>query len=669
LTIKYATILIPKHEKTSFLYSVSDKFSFKEGDVVEIELRKTKIWGIIERFHDEKPECVEEKAIKPVLGKIISSPLFSDKIETEFLKWMSQYYIYPFQKIVRQIFSPLINQKNELNGDSDPVKHLSSILNAGDPEPVELNECQKKAVNSIKERWKSKDYSPTLVYGVTGSGKSEVFAELCRDVIASGKQVLYLVPEIGLTSQAVKHLIKRVGYPGIVLHSFMTPKKRFSSIYCAMHNKAGLIVGTRSSILYPFIKPGLIIIDEEHDQSYKNLEVPYYNARDAAVMKGFLMKIPIILGSATPSSDSWLNVVNGKYKMEILSQRANRKPLPEIKQFPFKGELHIPYELIEKISDSIKNKDQTLFFLNRRGFATFPYCPECKETVKCPNCKTALVYHKRKDRLFCHHCSYNIRTNNCEKCNGVSLEYTGIGVEKLKEALEQYFPSSEIVAFDKDSLNSPASFEKAVKEITSGKHDIIVGTVMVSKGHNFPKLKNVVIKHADFLLSFKDTRAAEKCFQIITQVAGRAGRFSSEGEVWAEALSPEHYIWQYLPKHDYPGFMEEELSWRKQLSLPPYTRMTIIRIIGINEEKVRKGAEIIYDFLCQSVDIREFDETEIYPPEEPPLSKVRNRFRMNITIVSQKSSKGQKHLYKLLNSIPELKGINMLFDIDATNET
>jgi primosomal protein N' (replication factor Y) (superfamily II helicase) len=665
----FARVLIPKHENMTFIYSVQNPASIKIGDVVEVELRNYKIWGVIESFTKELPEGVAEKSIKPVLGKIIGTSLFSNKKHTDFLKWFSNYYHYSLNKTVKQVLSPLINKKNELYGSSDPMKHLTSVIRCDGVEKVVLNKDQKKAVESIKSRWCQKNFVPTLVYGVTGSGKSEVFAELSREVIKSGKQVLYLVPEIGLTNQALVHLIKRVGYSGVVLHSFMTPKKRFASLYSAMHRQAGLVVGTRSSLLYPFIDPGLIIVDEEHDTSYKNFESPYYHARDAAVMKASFLNIPILLGSATPSSDSWLNVLNGKYQMESLPERANKKPLPEVKQFEFKGELYIPSNLIDFIRNSIDNKEQTLFFLNRRGFATFPVCPECSEPAKCPNCSTALVYHKKKKRLICHHCSFNRGIEKCDNCGNSGFEFEGIGIEKLKEALEQYFPEAEIVSFDKDSLNTPALFEKAVKSISDGKNDIIVGTVMISKGHNFQKLKNVIIKHADYLLSFKDTRAAEKCFQIIAQVAGRAGRFDESGVVWAEALSPEHYIWKYVATHDYPGFMREELSWRKQLMLPPYTRMTIIRIVGLSETKARKNTKEIYDNILDFIEEHKMDEIIVYPPEEPPLSKVRNKFRMNITVVSPKTNRGQKMLHGLLESVSSPLGTNVMFDIDAVNET
>ncbi len=665
----YANVLIPRHENMTFIYSVPRFLELKEGDVVEIELRKVKIWGLVESFSDKLPEGVKEKSIKPVLGKIIETSIFSSPPQTTFLKWVAEYYRYPFNKIVKQVFSPLINSKNELCGESDPMKHLSSVVKYNGIEKIDLNKDQKKAIDSIKSRWAEKNFVPTLVYGVTGSGKSEVFAELSREVIKSGRQVLYLVPEIGLTNQAMIHLIKRVGYSGVILHSFMSPKKRFSSLYSAMHRQAGLIVGTRSSILYPFIEPGLIIVDEEHDSSYKNFEAPYYHARDAAIMKASLLNIPVILGSATPSSDSWLNVLNGKYQIETLPQRANGKPLPEIKQFKFKGELYIPSNLVDFIRNSVKKNEQTLFFLNRRGFATFPVCSECNEPVTCPNCSTALVFHKKKNRLVCHHCSFNKATEICDNCKNEGLQFEGIGIEKLKEALEQYFPGTEILSFDKDSLSTPSLFEKAVKSISDGKQHIIVGTVMISKGHNFPDLRNVVIKHADYLLSFRDARAAEKCFQIITQVAGRAGRFDESGSVWAETLSPEHYIWKYVPTHDYPGFMKEELSWRKQLMLPPYTRMTIVKIVGSAEKKVKEDALSVYERFEQIREKKNIENIVIYPPEEPPLSKVRNKFRMNITIISPKTVKGQKNLHLFLDSVPCLKGSSILYDIDAINET
>ena len=662
---KYALVLIPRPDISPLIYSIPDHLDLKIGDAVEIELRKAATWGVVQSFCDDLLENIKENSIKQIAGKIVSSPLFRDKKKTDFLKWLSQYYIYPFPKIVKQIFSPLISSSNTLFGNSDPLSHICTDEIAEISST--LNNDQKKVVRSIKERWSRKDLSPTLVYGVTGSGKSEIFASLCREVISSGRQVLYLVPEIGLTSGALDHLINRIGKNGVVLHSFMTKKKRFSSIYQAMHGKADIIVGTRSAVTYPFFNIGLIVVDEEHDGSYKNFEPPYYHARDAAVMKASILNIPIVLGSATPSSDSWHNCSTGKYNLEILTQRANKQPLPEIKSFPFKGDLYLPSNLILKVSESIRKKEQSLFFLNRRGFATFAICPECNETQKCPDCNTALVYHKKKGKLLCHHCNFGKNSFSCSECGHSKLNFEGMGIEKLVEALNEFFPDAGIISFDKDSLRNIRQFDRAVKEISENRHSIITGTVMISKGHNFPNLKNVIIKYADYLLSFKETRAAEKCFQTITQVAGRAGRFNVEGEIWAEALYPDHYIWKHLKTHDYPAFIREELSWRERLGLPPYTKMTILRISGKDEKKVDETAQKIFRKIETAVS--KIDSIKVFPPEEPPLSRIKSRIRKNITIISPKTASANTYLNDLLLSLSIPSSIALTFDIDAVNET
>ena len=486
-------------------------------------------------------------------------------------------------------------------------------------------------------------------------------------MIKKGKQILYLVPEIGLTTKTLQHLAGRIGAPGVILHSSFTRKKRFSALYCAINKHASIIVGTRSAVLYPFFDIGLIVIDEEHDGSYKNFEPPYYHARDVAVMKAAAMKIPVVMGSATPSSDSWLNAANGKYHLEIIKERANSKPLPKIETFAYRGDLYIPSDLVDIVSDSLKNGEQSLFFLNRRGFATIARCSDCNEIVKCPNCKTALIYHKKKEKLVCHHCGFSLSPEKCGKCGG-KLVFEGIGVEKLFEAIESYFPGAKALSFDKDSLGTAALFDKALKDISEEKFQLIVGTVMISKGHNFPKLRNVVIKFADYLLGFRDPRASEKCFQQITQVAGRAGRFGVEGRVFAETIYPDHYIWNYVKNNDYEGFINEELSWRGQLGLPPFTRMITVRISGNDEEKTDKFADKCFEIINDFVESSSFEDVLVYPPAEPMLSKVQNRFRKNISITFPKNAKVAASIKKCLWKMEKMSGIAVTFDVDPISE-
>ena len=358
---KFALVSILRPGVSSLFYKNPEFLNCKKGDCVEIELRNTKIWGIIEDFSDNIPDGFDGEKIKPVLGRICSSPVFADRSETSFLKWVADYYIYPFSKLLKQIFVPLIGSDNALIGENDLEKHKKALCVAGNMPEVNLNDAQKKVAGSIVSRWETGDFKPVLLYGVTGSGKSEIFAELCREVIRKGKQVLYLVPEIGLTTRALRHIVGRVGETGVVLHSSITRKKRFSAVFCAMNRAASVIVGTRSAVLYPFFDIGLIVVDEEHDGSYKNFEPPYYNARDVAVMKAAALNVPVVLGSATPSSDSWHNAVSGKYHLEIIKERANTKPLPEIETFSYKGDMYLPSALVDTVSESL-----------RRTVAVFP---------------------------------------------------------------------------------------------------------------------------------------------------------------------------------------------------------------------------------------------------------------------------------------------------------
>lgn len=664
---RVASVVLPRPRLGELSYFIPEGLEISVGDCVEIELRKLRVWGIVKDISETVPDELEGVGLKPVLTKIWSTPVFSNRAETSFLEWLSEYYIYPFPKLLKQIFGVLVSSKNRLAGDFSSEKHLELLRRVENPEKVELNPAQRRVVESVRSRWESGDFKPVLLYGVTGSGKSEVFAELCREIVRRGKQILYIVPEIGLTSNVLEHLISRIGVDGVVLHSSISGKKRFSSLVCAINGDAKVIVATRSAVLYPFFNLGLIVIDEEHDSSLKNMEQPYYHARDAAVVKAGGLKIPVIMGSATPSSDSWYNANCGKYYLETLTERANMRELPPIEKFPYRGDLYIPSKLVELVKNIQAEGGQTLFFLNRRGFATLARCEVCSKILKCPNCDTALIYHKKKDRLQCHHCGYTLKEKRCPECGEVPV-LEGIGIEKLYEAIGEYFPDSKILSFDRDTLGNVASLDAAVKSIAGNECQIIVGTMLISKGHNFKNLRCVVIKFADYLLGFSEQRAAERCFQLITQVAGRAGRFDAGGLVFAETLYPEHYIWKYIENYDYTGFMEEELGWRESLGLPPFTRSIIVKVSGANSEKVTRTADEYYQYVLDFVEKCAAKGVFVFPPSEPPLAKLQNRFRVNISITLPKNSKFGKALKRLLSELPARSRITVTFDVDSLSE-
>ncbi len=666
MTDLFARVLIPRPELDSLTYRIPEELEIEIGDMVEVTLLNKKTWGIVEQTGKTLPSELKDVKLKPVARKIMETPIFKDPLQTRFLKWISDYYIYPFQKIVKQIYTPFLSKVLNLPKRGVVLEDLNSELGF-EKETVTLTAQQKSAVDEISSRWKSGNNRPVLLFGVTGSGKSEVYSALCKEIFDKEKQVLFLVPEVSLTAGSLKHLEKRIGERGILMHSYMSRKERFEAFSLAREKKRRFIIGTRSSLLYPLPDVGLIIVDEEHDTSYKNMEPPFYNARDAAVMKGHLMKIPVVLGSATPSSESYHNAETGKYHMVKLTERANKKPLPRIRLFEYKGDRYIPSKLIEEIHKSIDKEEQTLFFLNRRGFATISICRQCEELDLCPNCEVALTYHKKRGRLVCHHCGFSRDPGPCVKCGSDSMELQGMGIEKLHDSIKEFFPLAKTVSVDRDTLKSDDDLAKALDQIREGNQDLIVGTVMISKGHNFPKLKNVVVKFADYLLNFSDYRAAEKCFQIVTQVAGRAGRFESEGKVYAEVSKKDHYIWQYLIDQDYEGFIEEELSWRKRLMLPPFRHLISARISGRNEEKVERKAKELYSFLSEHLAALDDLETMVFPPVVPPLHRLHNRYRYIVTIHTSSVGRIAAVIRHFLKNSRRSRELAITFDVDAVS--
>lgn len=654
---RFVRLVIPRPGIEELYYRLDAGMDASPGSLVEIDLRNETIWAVVREIAATLPDDLRDLACRPVRRVIGDTPLFHDPRETRFLQWLADYYLYPFPKLVKQIVAPFISPRRTLPRPLAPVAPCDTP-----PCTATLDDDQRRVATAIRERWRTDDRRPVLLYGVTGSGKSEVFADLCRTVFDSGGQVLYLVPEVGLTPGTITHLESRLGERAVIAHSYLSPKKRFDAFSRACRGEAKLIVGTRSALLYPLPKVGLIIVDEEHDPSYKNMEPPYYHARDAAVMKAKLLDIPVILGSATPSSESWHNAERGKYHLERLPRRANRRPLPAVRIFPYRGDTYLPSELLDAVRDGVARREQALFFVNRRGFSTIAVCRSCEAIQKCPRCEVALVYHKKKGRLLCHHCNFSIAPDHCAACAGIDLSLEGIGIERFTETLRGLFPGASIVSIDRDSVPDETALAAELAKIEDGTHDIVAGTVMISKGHNFPALRWVVIKHADFLLSLADYRAAERCFQVVTQVAGRAGRFDIPGEVWAESQKPEHYLWRHLPDYDFEGFIEEELSWRRALMLPPFSRMAVLKVVASSEKGADETAGALYDDLRTMTADR---KVRILPPAAPPLQRIHNRYRRHIVLSAASLRPLAPLLANLIARHGRRRGTTVTCDMDA----
>jgi primosomal protein N' (replication factor Y) len=449
--------------------------------------------------------------------------------------------------------------------------------------------------------------SAFLLHGVTGSGKTEVYLQSIAHTLALGRGAIVLVPEISLTPQTVERFKARFSHGTLqtqvaVLHSHLSAGERHDEWHKVRQGRARIVIGARSAIFAPVEPLGLIIVDEEHEHSYKQEESPRYHARDVAVVRGQMEGAVVVLGSATPSMESFCNVRRGKYELLELPHRADDKKMPLVRVVDMRhvarkekgGPPIFSPELREGILQRLEKKEQVMLFLNRRGYSTSLICPQCGYVAECPNCSVSLTYHRRAQRLLCHICAFaSVAPTACpeSKCRNPSIRYSGLGTERVEEALTKLFPRARVQRMDSDLMQRKDDYRRVLGDFKTGKIDILVGTQMIAKGLHFENVTLVGVIHADLSLHIPDFRAGERTFQLLTQVAGRAGRGDVEGEVFVQSFTPFHPAIQYARRHDYNGFYDQEIEYREQLKYPPSTRVALLTLRGRNEDKVKRSAE------------------------------------------------------------------------------
>ena len=503
-----------------------------------------------------------------------------------------------------------------------------------------LTDEQALASQKIESSLNSRKFKIFLLYGVTGSGKTIVYMQAIKQVMKAGKSALVLIPEISLTPQAVSRYKAVFGDKVAVLHSRMSPGERFDTWRRIRKGELDIVLGPRSAVFAPLKNLGLIIVDEEHDSSFKQTDpAPRYNARDVAVMRGKLNNAVVILGSATPSFESLYNGLNGKYEILKLEKRVEKTPLPAVvlvdqKKFASDKETRIISPLLrEKIEHRLKLNQQVILLQNRRGYSPFLMCSECGHIERCKNCDITLTFHKSTSTVECHYCGYKQPApDTCPKCGNASFSYSGAGTEQIEEELQKLFPDVRTLRMDFDTTRRKNAYSKIIRDFMNHKADILLGTQMVAKGHDFPKVSLVGIISADTGLHFPDFRAGEKTFQLLAQAAGRAGRRNTQGEVIIQTMTPEHPVLSFVLTHNFDKFYKWDIRNRQGLNYPPFGRIILINFSGIKQQEVLSAAEFLKKFLAREKGIT------ILGPALSPISRIKNRYRFQIIIKSSKKT-------------------------------
>lgn len=529
------------------------------------------------------------------------------------------------------------------------------------------NAEQQAAIDAITGAIGKKTFSPFLLYGVTGSGKTLVYLKILEEIVKAGKKAVILAPEIALTPWPAAYLIEK--FPGhvAIAHSGLSEGERLDEWRRILKGEADIVVGARSALFSPIKDLGLIIVDEEHETSYKQDDGVRYNARDAALMLGKYLGITVVLGSATPSVETFYNAKTGKLTPLYLRKRVEDRALPSIELMDMKGKKGTV--LSERLKDlllkTLNDGHQALLFLNRRGFSNTLLCKDCGYSFSCLNCSVTLTMHKRKKALKCHYCDMSMELpDHCPGCSGVNLAHPGVGTEKVEEEIRELFPGVRAGRMDRDTTTKKGSAKKIIDAVEDRKVDVLIGTQMVSKGHHFPGITLVGVVSGDTSLNIPDFRSSERTFQMITQAAGRAGRGEVPGTVVIQTLNTSHFCFKNAVTHDYEGFYNEEIIDREELGYPPFTRLCNLRLEGTGEDSVASAADTLKKTALKLLDRK--DSITLLGPAPAILAKIKNRYRWQMLVKGADVKSLHRFIHAVKHSFESqrLKGISLSVDMD-----
>ncbi|MCB0405507.1 MAG: primosomal protein N' [Bdellovibrionales bacterium] len=658
-------VAVPFRVPKLFDYKIADADADRvvPGSLVQVPFGSRLTHAFVLGFSETS--TISDTKLKSVEAVLNESPVFDEKM-LEFLRWVSAYYCHPLGETIATAVpkdSWRVRKRKTRAITSDPTAGLRPAHS----ERFELTPEQKQVLDEMDRHGHEKPY---LLFGVTGSGKTEVYMNAIERFLNTDQSAIVLAPEISLTPQLVGRFSDRFPGQTAVLHSHLSPAERQREWKRAASGEARIVVGARSAVFAPVKNLALIIVDEEQEASFKQEDSLRYNARDIAVVRAKICGARVVLGSATPSLESYTNAKNEKFHLLTLKKRVLDRPLPQCQFVDIKNndqlvDSHTPWfskPLFAKIQDTIQNGQQVLLYLNRLGYAHFLFCHDCGHTEQCRNCDISLTYYRTPPRLKCHYCGASqAPPQTCSQCSGTHIIPMGVGTEQVEQALKHFFPKARIARMDRSVIKNRKDLEEVLQRVADGRVDIVIGTQMIAKGHDFPGIALVGILLADASLNIPDFRANERTFQILTQVAGRAGRAGHAGEVLIQTLNPDHWVLRAAAEHRSEDFYREESHLRQMVGFPPATRLALLRFQHSNPGTVRRFVEETVATLAKLPGAKKCD---IVGPAEAPLAKVKKLYRWQC-LVKCSSAKELRALLIQIQQFVDRKKSPVQFAVDV----
>lgn len=652
-----AEILLPLPLDKGFHYTVPEGLNLAAGQRVRVPFGKRLVVGYVKNVLSNG--APRETELKSVQGVVDAEPLLGQEA-FEMAAWMAKTYACSEGEALTTILPSSL-------GSPKKALALPVVL----PEPNHtLTDDQKVVFDRIAGSL-DQGHKTFLIHGVTDSGKTEIYFQLIQRVLAQGKQAIFLLPEISLTPQFIHALRSRVNAAVAIWHSQISTAERARTFEAVRSGKVSVVLGTRSALFAPFSKLGLIVMDEEHEASYKQQQRPLYHAREAALFRAQWHKCPLVLGSATPSVESYYRAQQKEFELLELKERVLGRPLPPVSVVDQRKEKEgrrlavLSKEMLKALETRLARREQSILLMNRRGHSPFVLCQACGESVNCSRCAVTMVYHKQSDRLLCHYCGQKAKIpEKCTRCGNSKIRLAGVGTERVVEEVQNIFPHARVLRMDRDTAKGKNFYEQSYTQFRDENYDVLVGTQMVAKGFHFPRVTLVGVVDADTGLHIPDFRAAERTFQLLSQVSGRPGRSELGGEVIVQTYHPDHYAVLTATQHDYQSFFREELKRRRELRYPPFTRLCLILLQGTQEKAVFEEGQVLAERL-KDLSNRMRLPTEVVGPSPALRPFLRSRHRYQILLKAQPRELGQ--LSEGLKAFHPKQGVRMTLDLDPVD--